>query len=505
VLPVGSELHLDKQKWTVKGLLPGSDPGGFGTVYLVTDEAGVEAVAKLVEKIPAAERELLMGESVQASGYRNVIPVLDQGEHGNDWAMVMPRADMSLVGYLQEHPAPLSIDALLPILSDVAAALADIHGQVVHRDLKPPNILRLNGSWCLADFGISRYADAATATETHKHSFTVPFAAPEQWRLEHATEATDVYAFGVVGYLLVSGTLPFLGPTVADFRRQHCAEAPPPLTGGTRRLRDLITECLLKAPEARPRPAAIVERLKKIAEEPTVAGFTKLAGLNAEDVRARAEALLLASVEAEQHARREELHRSAVELFAPIGNELLEAIRDNAPAVEFATGPAAEGKLVFAQFHDGQLGLDMPQPSPSDSGLPFTVISESQITVAMQRPVNDWQGRSHSLWFCDAHEEGRFAWYELAFRDWHPGDENRTRIEPFSLSAHEARMAFRQIIGEQQLAWPVEEIDRSDLNEFLGRWLGWFADAAGGTLSRPDKLPEKSAVGSFRGERRRPN
>ena len=73
-------------------MLPGSDRGGFGTVYLVTNEACAEAVAKLVEKIPAAERELLMGESVQASGYRNVIPVLDHGEHDNEWVMVIPRA-----------------------------------------------------------------------------------------------------------------------------------------------------------------------------------------------------------------------------------------------------------------------------------------------------------------------------------------------------------------------------------------------------------------------------
>ena len=57
MLPVGSELHLDKQKWTVKGLLPGSDRGEASARFLVTNEACAEAVAKLVEKIPAAERD----------------------------------------------------------------------------------------------------------------------------------------------------------------------------------------------------------------------------------------------------------------------------------------------------------------------------------------------------------------------------------------------------------------------------------------------------------------
>ncbi|MDC8980501.1 serine/threonine-protein kinase [Mycobacterium marinum] len=497
MLAAGTELRLDKQKWTVKGPLPGSDRGGFGTVYLVTDEQDSEAVAKLVDKIPAAQRELLMGESIQAAGHRNVIPVLDQGEHGSEWAIVMPRADMSLAGYLKSNPPPVSLDALLPILRDVADALADIHGKVVHRDLKPANILQLNGSWFLADFGIARYADAATSSDTHKDSFTVHFAAPEQWRLEHATAQTDVYAFGVIGYLLVEGRLPFLGPTRADLRQQHCNEAPPPLTGGTRRLRDLIVECLLKAPDARPTPAAIVERLKKIGDEPTIPGFAKLAELNAEEVGARAEALRVASVEDEQRTRREELHQAAAALFAPIGNELLEAIQDNAPSVNIVTGPRARGKLLLAQFRDATLSLDEPKPSPPAAGLPFTVISESQIVVTTVRPVRGYQGRSHSLWFCDAHEEGRFAWYELAFMRF-AGGASHPVMEPYSLSALNSRICFQNVMGTEQIAWPVEEIDRFDLSEFLGRWLGWFAQAAAGTLSRPNMMPEKPSEGSWR-------
>lgn len=494
--PVGTELRLDNHKWTVQGPLPGSDRGGFGTVGLVTDEDGAEGVVKLVDQIPAAERELVMAESAQAQGYRNVILVLDQGEHDDQWVIVMPRADMSLAGYLQQQPPPLSMDELLPILRDVADALAGINGEVVHRDLKPQNILYLNSSWCLADFGIARYADEATATHTHKGRFTVQFAAPEQWRLEHATAATDVYAFGVTAYLLASGTLPYLGPLESDFRQQHLFTPPPPLTGGTRRLRDLIMECLLKAPEARPTPTAIVERLKKITEEPKVAGFAKLAEVNAEDVRTRAEALSQASAEQEQLVRRQQLFQSAAELFTSIGNEVLEAIQDNAPSVKFVTGPPAEGKLLLAEFRGAQLGLDQARPSPP-SNLPFTVIAESVITVALPNPVHGWQGRSHSLWYCDAHQEGRFAWHELAFmemalRGYVP------QIDPYAQSANAAQGVFSPGITGMQLGWPVEEIDRSDLSEFLGRWLDWFADAAAGRLSRPFQVPEKPTAGTWR-------
>jgi eukaryotic-like serine/threonine-protein kinase len=223
-----------------------------------------------------------------------------------------------------------------------------------------------------------------------------------------------------------------------------------------------------------------------------------------------------ASVEQEQRTRREELHQSAAELFAPIGNELLEAIRDNAPSVEFVTGSAAQGKLLLAQLRGAQLGLDKPQPSPLTSGppnptqpgpststVPFTVISESVITVTLPRTVRGWRGRSHSLWFCDAHDEGRFAWYELAFMEF-AGGAYRPQIEPYPLSAAVAGNAFNSVIGMIQLGWPVEEIDRSDLTEFLSRWLGWFADAARGQLWCPHALPEKPTQGSWRVGAHRP-
>lgn len=497
MLSAGTVLDLDQHRWTVAGPLPGSDPGGFGEVYVVTDENSRECVAKLAAKIPGAERELLIGASIQAERYRNVVPVFDQGEHDLDWVLVMPRATTSLMGYAIQHPPPLSMDELLPILRDVADALADINGDIVHRDLKPPNILQINGSWCLADFGISRYADAATATETNKSLFTSPYAAPEQWKMEHATAATDVYAFGIVAYWLVSGTLPFQGPTHAEYRDQHVNQSPPPLTAGTRRLRDLIQECLLKPQEARPTPAAIVERLRKITEEPAIPGFAKLAEVNTEEIRARAEALLTASAEQERQTRREELHRSATELFAPIGNELMEAIRDNAPSVEFVTGATAQGKLLLAQFRGARLGLDGARPSPP-SNLPFTVVSESLITLTLPNPVQGWRGRSHSLWYCDAHEKGRFAWYELAFMEMALGGYH-PQIEPYAQSANASQGVFCPGITGMQLGWPVEEIDRSDPSEFLGRWLDWFADAALGKLSRPAMIPEKPTHGTWRG------
>ena len=141
----------------------------------------------------------------------------------------MPRAEKSLRTTCADAGGPL---AVLPRPSascrDIAATLADLDGRVVHRDLKPENVLLLDGRWCLADFGISRYAEATTAPDTRKYSMSA-------FRMRHRNSGAssglstpaDVYAFGIMAYELLSGSLPFAGP---DFRDQHLNGVPPPLT-----------------------------------------------------------------------------------------------------------------------------------------------------------------------------------------------------------------------------------------------------------------------------------
>ncbi|MDL5206369.1 protein kinase [Streptomyces sp. ALI-76-A] len=142
----------------------------------------------------------------------------------------MPRAEKSLRAHLQEH-GQLPLNETVAVLSDVAEALADLKDrEVVHRDLKPENILLLGGRWCLADFGIARYAEATTAQHTYKGAGSLPYMAPEVWKYQRATGATDIYALGVLAYELLEGTRPFTGPAEHDYQEQHLHGTPPPLT-----------------------------------------------------------------------------------------------------------------------------------------------------------------------------------------------------------------------------------------------------------------------------------
>ena len=256
----GTRLKLDRE-WIVGEQI---GAGGFGRVHAVTS-GGDEAVAKFVPKDPGADRELLFAK---LDGVRNVVPVVDSGETTHEWVLVMPRADKSLRQHLDEPGSGLDGSETVSVLRDIAAALVDLDGKVVHRDLKPANVLLLDGSWCLADFGISRYAEATTAPDTQKFALSPPYAAPERWRNERASGATDVYSLGVIAYEMLAGSRPFPGPGLEDYRDQHLHNEPPPLEGVPTLLAALVEECLYKAPGARPTPANLARRLTAVGSEP---------------------------------------------------------------------------------------------------------------------------------------------------------------------------------------------------------------------------------------------
>ena len=218
-------VQLQNGIWQIGNLIGG---GGYGSVHDAIDPDGVPGVIKLVPKDPGADRELLF-EAL--GGTPNVVPILDSGEDRMFWVLAMPRASMSLRDYLRSVGGPIAAGDAIQILSDIVTALQAISGQVVHRDVKPENVLLLDGAWCLADFWIARYAEASTATRTREFSMTSPYAAPEQWRMEHATGATDVYALGVLAHEMLAGVRPFPGPREADYRDQHLSAPAPGVSG----------------------------------------------------------------------------------------------------------------------------------------------------------------------------------------------------------------------------------------------------------------------------------
>ncbi|MFI2365652.1 serine/threonine-protein kinase [Promicromonospora sp. NPDC019610] len=491
------ELQLESRVWEVGQRLD-ADTGGFGAVFEATSDDGGSVVVKYVKKAPGAERELLFGDALKAAPLRNVVPILDKGEAGDFLVLVMPRAEKSLA----QHMAALAGERMDPsealdALTDVAEALVALEeAGIVHRDLKPANVLFLEGKWCIADFGISRYAEATTAVDTRKYSKTPAYAAPEQWNEERATSATDVYAFGVMAYEITAGHRPFLGPEVHDFREQHRTATPERLLLGTNRLRNIVEECLSKVPAQRPAPANLLARLQKAREEPTSQAASRLAAQNLRIVQERTQASAEAEAIRQATEQRARLAADGIRAFNVFAEPLLQQIEDDAPAATIKRGDG-QGRMVFVADLDGaELGVAAPVASQNWTG-PFDVVAHASISVHPKERYGVWVGRSHSLWFCDAFEQGRFAWYELAFMD-SPLVGSQRPIAPDSREPREASVAFSNVVGTMQLAWTPGELDRDEPDEFIERWIGWFADAVEGKLVRPSTMPERPDDGQWR-------
>src|SRR5439155_10480271 len=166
----------------------------------------------------------------------------------------------------------LSIMEVVGILRDVARALSYAHERgVVHRDIKPDNILLSHGTAVVTDFGIakalsaSRTESGAALTQTGTSIGTPAYMAPEQVAGDaDADHRVDLYAFGCTAYELLAGQPPFHGRTPAKTLAEHVSEPAPPVSHARPdtppALAELVMRCLAKAPDDRPQSAAELVR-----------------------------------------------------------------------------------------------------------------------------------------------------------------------------------------------------------------------------------------------------
>lgn len=465
--------------------------GGFAKVHEAKSDTGDPAVVKLIPKAPGADRELLF-ENLQ--GVPNIIPILDSGEWTDNWVLVMPRAEKSLRQHLDDLGGPVPIEEALEILIDIAETLAGLETEVVHRDLKPANVLLYDGHWCLADFGIARYAEATTSPDTKKFAMTPPYAAPEQWRGERATSAADVYAFGVMAYEMVTGQRPFPGP---DFRKQHLKDDPPPPANCPAWLVGLVEGCLFKEQGARPSAANVLGRLRG-GRGPVSEAAKSLQEASRVAAQRRSAEDAAASAAQEESERRDGLFRAAEATVNPIRTLLRDRIIEAAPESESSRKPS---QVALNEATINFPPAEAAAPSSLqyyDYDSPFDVIAYTRVSVRIQPDRSGYEGRSHSLWYCDAEEEGVYRWYETAFMI-SGFIAKQLRLDPGALDpGEEAAGALSNVTDEFQIAWPFTPIDQGDEADFIDRWMGWFGEAASGKLKHPDRMPERESKGSWR-------
>jgi len=213
--------------------------GGMATVYLAEDikhdrQVAIKVLLPELSASVGAERFLQEIRTVARLNHPHILPVHDSGDADGLLYYAMPYVEGESLRQLLDRNRQLSIEETVRIGVEVADALDYAHRQgVIHRDIKPGNILLSEGHAVLADFGIARAVSAARedrVTRTGLGVGTPLYSSPEQATADETLDGrTDIYSLGVVVYEMLAGEVPLGGATPQSIQAKRLSQTPTPL------------------------------------------------------------------------------------------------------------------------------------------------------------------------------------------------------------------------------------------------------------------------------------
>ncbi len=235
--------------------------GGMGVVYRATElSLGRPVALKLLAPDRAGDREFRERfqrewRMAAAIDHPNVIPIYAAGDHDGSLYLVMRYVGGTDLHALLREQGRLDPERAAELVAQLASALDAAHAAgLVHRDVKPANVLLAGDHAYLSDFGLTRFAGSDTElTGSGQWIGTVEYCSPEQLQGERTDARADVYSLGCVLFAALCGKPPFSQGTVTSTMLSHLHD-PPPLPssfGAPREFDRVITRALAKRPEDR--------------------------------------------------------------------------------------------------------------------------------------------------------------------------------------------------------------------------------------------------------------
>lgn len=270
-VPVGTRFG----EYEITGLL---GEGGVGSVYRAVDGTGREVALKVVKPDLADDvtfRRRFSREARIAQGieHDHVVPVLATGERDGVPYMVQQLISGGTLAQRIDNERRLDVATTVRICRQVASGLDAMHDAgIVHRDVKPANILLEADTAFIADFGLVKETGGTLLTAAGQALGTIDYISPEQIRGESVTAATDVYALGCVAYACLLGAPPFADRKGMKVLWAHLQD--PPENPASRSpdvpadLGHAVMMALAKDPTRRPQSAGMFAQLMRLGSRP---------------------------------------------------------------------------------------------------------------------------------------------------------------------------------------------------------------------------------------------